>query len=147
MDSNSIGDTMAEHMAYSDDVWRLTATRFVDLQNAIAQAHEEELRNAQLAIMPCGHHASNVVGADAGTAYCKMCELERQNRQLRYLLRCSCRWYQGAENMDGKPLQWIGVHVVRWHEHPPLPDVGFVQWDDDEIAEALKGEGDYAQGQ
>lgn len=69
----------------------------------------------------------------------QVAELRKENKRARDLLRRSCRYYHGAENMDGKPLQWIGVHVVRWHEHPPLPDVGFVQWNDDEITEALAG--------
>ena len=38
----------------------------------------KQIRDDQLAIMHCGHHASNVVGTDPGTAYCQTCELEGQ---------------------------------------------------------------------
>ena len=72
---NTGGDMGIDGWAIRDDQLELAC-------EAIAQAHEQELRNAQLAILPCGHHASNVVGADAGTAYCEMCELEGQVKKL-----------------------------------------------------------------
>ena len=65
------------------------------LADDIAQAHEEEVAAArmeeqrrwkdELAIMPCGHHASNAVSTDEDMAHCEMCELERQNEKLREL--------------------------------------------------------------
>jgi len=31
------------------------------------------------------------------------------------------------EEAEGLPMQYVGVHVVKWHDHPPTPTVAFVE--------------------
>ena len=89
-----IRGSAVEHVLAPMETWVLGPIGMSKVAQDIAQAHEEELRNDQLAIMPCGHHASNATSgtdedidprgeSDGKTGYCKMCALEGQVAKLR----------------------------------------------------------------
>lgn len=65
-----------------------------------------------------------------------MSALRQENERLRDLLRGSCRVYHEGD-LDGRELQWVGVHVVRWGDHPSSPTIGFLEWDEEAIQEAI----------
>ena len=37
-----------------------------------------------------------------------------------------------------EPVQFVGVSVLRWHDHPGQPALGFVEVDDDILTEFAK---------
>lgn len=57
-------------------------------------------------------------------------ELEKDVATLKSALRKS---YQGGAVDETTDVQYVGVYVLRWHDHPDQPTVGFRSWTDDEI--------------
>ena len=109
-----------------DAVWLTIPRASVDdVAEAIAQAHEQELRNAQLAIMPCGHHASNVVGADEGTAYCEMCELEGQIEESQGHVRMASKVNANLAREIPKLQGQVAVMAEALELHDELRDLTY----------------------
>ena len=89
---------------------------------------EDSPKAVETHIMTCEKHPIRGV-------YRRLADAKAENKRLRYLLRRSFRGYHG--DLEGRELQYVGVHVVRWGERPAQPTVGFVEWDDEAIGAAL----------
>lgn len=59
--------------------------------------------------------------------------MNREEALKELLLR---RSYRAVEIAEGVPVQFVGVYVLRWGK-VDQPTIGFVEWDDEAIEEAL----------
>ena len=37
--------------------------------------------------------------------------------------------YKAVDLKTGEPVQYVGVHPLKWHDHPEQPDMGFVEYE------------------
>lgn len=44
------------------------------------------------------------------------------------------KYYRRVELPSDEPIQFVGIHPLKWHRRPTHPDVGFIPLNDDPVA-------------